>query len=738
MPPLPDSILVNSSGKALKRKRSSASASSAPAPNDSTPATTTSPETGRVRVQGGIESLKWKKVRLPDRLDDMEGLMGLEEIDGVDIEMEEIGGGAKKLNLFMKAAKKAEEKKQAKEAKKEKKGDKAVEKEEGGEEQDRETVDEASAPAAEEEEAASAPKPKKQKKKKEKKDKKPKTPAVAEALATEESTFAGLDESEDDVDLPGWSEFSFSQPLRRALHSFNFSAPTDIQELALPHLLSGRDLIGKAATGSGKTLAFALPIIEHIISTGARDKTQALILAPTRELAHQIAKAVEGLAKFSAVNVITVTGGLAVQKQQRLLAKNPDIVVATPGRLYEVMRDGHGLIAALKGIKFLVLDEADRLLQEGHFKEVEEILELIGGGEESDGRQTLVFSATFQKDLQQKLGSKKGFKLKNKKFSDAKVMDNKDTMAYLLHRLKFREDAPEFVDANPDDAVAKKIHEGIIECGSQEKDLYLYYFLLRYPGRTLVFVNNIDAVRRIHNLLSELGVHIVRLDSNLMQKQRLNALERFKATDKCVMIASDVAARGLDIPGVQHVIHYHLPRAADMYVHRSGRTARGAGNEGVAIILCAPDEVGNLRKMIAKLDKNVEEMATFPIDRQLVAKLKPRITLAKKITEGDKAQSKKGHEDAWLKQAAEDLGVDIDEAISVPDKKINSKSARAGMKAELAELLKQPVRGGFSTKYLTSGEVNLAQQLLDGKSHSMFLGKDVSTALGDIPRKKKE
>lgn len=178
--------------------------------------------------------------------------------------------------------------------------------------------------------------------------------------------------------------------------------------------MQGHDLIGKASTGSGKTLAFGIPILEHILSL-SDSKSQspsALVIAPTRELAKQIVSHLEDIAKFSlgAMTVVNVTGGLAVQKQIRILEKRPSVIVGTPGRLWEVMNNPEiktlQLDKSMKKIKFLVLDEADRLLQEGHFQEIERILEFVHGGEE---KQTLIFSATFQKQLQQKLKGKKNF-----------------------------------------------------------------------------------------------------------------------------------------------------------------------------------------------------------------------------------------------------------------------------------------------------------------------------------------
>ena len=275
-----------------------------------------------------------------------------------------------------------------------------------------------------------------------------------------------------------------------------FTKPTPVQASAIPEILNGHDLIGKASTGSGKTLAFGIPILEHYLTTlnaGSKWTTQkagvesrsppiALILLPTRELAHQISAHLTELcsnAPLGGPRIATLTGGLSMQKQQRLLS-NADVVVGTPGRLWEVISEGKGFLIQLKQIKFLVVDEADRLLSEGHFKEVEEILAALdredvdseSGTDDRDDddrpseaktrRQTLVFSATFHKGLQQKLAGKG-------KPGVGDIMDRKESMEYLVKKLKFREEKPKFVDMNPISQMAQGLKEGLVECAALEK-----------------------------------------------------------------------------------------------------------------------------------------------------------------------------------------------------------------------------------------------------------------------------
>lgn len=283
--------------------------------------------------------------------------------------------------------------------------------------------------------------------------------------------FAALQDEAEDEDMTEWAELNLSPAMLSALAKIGFKTPTPIQQEAIPEVLSGNDVIGKASTGSGKTLAFGIPIIERWLedNEGREDdasekKTQksatALILSPTRELAHQLTDHLTKLCKglSDAPFIATVTGGLAIQKQQRQLAR-ADIIIGTPGRLWEVLSSGIELSKSLKTLKFLVVDEADRLLTEGHFKEAEEIISKLDRHDADDEeehvvtRQTLVFSATLEKGLQQKLSGK------------GRLGDS--GMEYLMKKLKFKGE-PKFVDVATS-AMAEGLKEGVIECGATEK-----------------------------------------------------------------------------------------------------------------------------------------------------------------------------------------------------------------------------------------------------------------------------
>ncbi|QPH10571.1 hypothetical protein C2857_001950 [Epichloe festucae Fl1] len=599
----------------------------------------------------------------------------------------------------------------------------------------------------------------------------------------------GKAEDQDDLDMTEWVALNLSPGLVSAVARLGFAKPTAIQKKTIPEIVAGGDVIGKAQTGSGKTLAFGIPIVERWLemyegqleeaaededdeddedesrtTTKKSDEKKskaplAVILSPTRELAKQIGEHIKAVCDGLPTSpyVCVVTGGLSIQKQQRQLEK-ADIVIGTPGRLWEVLDGDARLQKQFTKIQFLVIDEADRLFKVGQFKEAEDIIGALdrqtpedGYGDDSDSdagdetreRQTLVFSATLDKDLQTKLAGK---------FSKPGSEDEK--MAYLMKCLKFRGE-PKFIDVNPVSRMADNLREGLIECGAMEKDLYLYAVLLLNPGRrTLVFTNSISAVRRITPLLQNLNQNALPLHSQMMQKARLRSLEKFTASRNTVLVATDVAARGLDIKDVDQVIHYHVPRAADAYIHRSGRTAR-ADRSGVSIILCSPDEVLPMRRLAGKVhaqraaagNKKQHMIESLPIDRKIASRLRPRLDLAKKITDAALAKEKAHSNDAWLRNAADELGVEYDseefEATEASGwgggsrgggRRRKEKEAQALTKAEMGALkaqlrheLSQRVNLGVSERYITGGRVDVAQLLKERDNNSVggiFLGGD--------------
>ncbi|CAH1758167.1 1879_t:CDS:10 [Entrophospora sp. SA101] len=465
-----------------------------------------------------------------------------------------------------------------------------------------------------------------------------------------------------------WDRFNLSSDMMKGLELLKFDKPTPIQEKTLPASLTGRDVVGAAETGSGKTLAFGIPILEYIIKRKNNNEKQfnelvGLILTPTRELAIQIKDHLQSISKFSSINIMAIVGGMSLQKQQRLLEKNPNVIIATPGRLWEIFSEKDIFIKKLRLVRFLVLDEADRMLESGHFKELDHILSVLSLERQNtdhqdsnnvvQSRQTFVFSATLDKTLKEKLKQKKGFMIKNPKNNNSS-----GTIDELMQKLEFRDPDPVYVDITPENAVVTTLQESKIDCLAKDKDLYVYYFITCYPGRTLIFVNSIDSIRRLVPILKLLKIEVIGFHAQMQQRQRLKNLDRFKANDNVVMVASDVASRGLDIHQVDHVIHYHLPRSSDIYVHRSGRTAR-ASKEGVSLILCSPEELSLYRKLCQKLNK--VGIAEFPTNGGFVNMMKQRIELARQIDQDEHKLQKTNFEEDWYKKAAKDLDVDLDD-----------------------------------------------------------------------------
>ncbi|KAI0009347.1 DEAD-domain-containing protein [Xylariaceae sp. FL0662B] len=691
----------------------------------------------------GADSLPWRKTKLPEMFDDAEGFYGLEEVDDVEIIRH-----SNNIVEFRPATLSTSE---------------ANNEADNLESDEFEGFDDEPAPTVPEVQPPEKPadtdvQPKKEKHKAQKQHKeKNDTPSKKEDPELETNVFAGLeavDEPQDEVDLSAWVSLDLSPRILESLAKLKFSKPTPIQAAAIPQILAGHDVIGKASTGSGKTLAFAIPILEKWLDVSEEDASSpdtktplALIMSPTRELAHQLTDHIKDLCAGlpNSPYVCSVTGGLSVHKQQRQLSK-ADIVIGTPGRLWEVLSSSSSsdLMNSFKRIQYLVIDEADRLLTEGHFKEATEIFNALDRVEvdedeesvEPTPRQTLVFSATFHKGLQQKLAGKGRYDLMNKD----------DSMEYLLKKLNFRQEKPKFIDVNPVSQMAEGLKEGLVECGAMEKDLYLYALLLLYPNvRTLVFTNSISSARRITPMLQNLNLQTNPLHSQMPQKARLRSIERFtdaKQGQSSILVATDVAARGLDIPGVDLVVHYHVPRAADAYVHRSGRTAR-ADKSGLSILLCAPEEVTPTRRLIAKVHSNSKSsrknffLQTLDMDRKLVGRLKPRVTLAKKIADAALAKEKGNKEDDWMRSAAEELGVDYDSdemqkagtwggrgggrKAKQNESRAITKAELGALRAELRALLSKRVNAGVSEKYIATGMVDMDELLRGAKGE--FLGK---------------
>ncbi|EUB96762.1 DEAD/DEAH box helicase domain protein [Rhizobium sp. CF080] len=359
--------------------------------------------------------------------------------------------------------------------------------------------------------------------------------------------------------MTNFHELGLTKQLVATLFALGYETPTPIQAQAIPQLLEGRDMIGLAQTGTGKTAAFGLPLIEMLLKEQKRPDnrtTRTLILAPTRELVNQIAASLKGYVRNTPLKINAVVGGASINKQQMQLEKGTDILVATPGRLLDLIsRRAIGLTT----VRYLVLDEADQMLDLGFIHDLRKISKMVPAK-----RQTLLFSATMPKAI-----------------ADLASDFLKD---------------PVQVSVTPPGKAADKVEQFVhFVAGKNDKTDLLKKSLEENPdGRAMVFLRTKHGAEKLSKHLEHIGFKVASIHGNKSQGQRERALKSFRDNEIRVLVATDVAARGIDIPGVTHVFNYDLPEVPDAYVHRIGRTAR-AGRDGIAIAFCATDETGLLR-----------------------------------------------------------------------------------------------------------------------------------------------
>ncbi|SMO95023.1 ATP-dependent RNA helicase RhlE [Thalassovita litoralis] len=341
------------------------------------------------------------------------------------------------------------------------------------------------------------------------------------------------------------------------IEAMGLTEPTPIQSRAIPLALEGRDVMGLAQTGTGKTAAFGLPLVELMAGQGKPlPKTvRALVLAPTRELAKQIADTLAAFVQGTPMKVALVVGGASINAQSKRLERGADILVATPGRLMDLM-DRKAL--SLREAKFLVLDEADQMLDLGFIHALRKIAQML-----PEERQTMLFSATMPKQM-------------------AEIAE-----AYLSNPMR--------VQVNPPGKAADKIDQSVHFIAKAEKTNLLVELLDTHRDElAVVFGRTKHGMERLSRMLEKAGYAAVAVHGNKSQGQRERAISAFKSGEAKILVATDVAARGLDIPDVKHVYNYELPNVPENYVHRIGRTAR-AGKDGKAVALCAPDEMDLLK-----------------------------------------------------------------------------------------------------------------------------------------------
>ena len=359
-----------------------------------------------------------------------------------------------------------------------------------------------------------------------------------------------------------------SEPLQLALKSENYLQPTPIQAQAIPLLLEGKDLLGIAQTGTGKTAAFALPILQTLSARRSQrspGRPQALILAPTRELAGQIDERFRAYGRRLGLKSAVIFGGVGQGRQVQALRQGVDILVATPGRLLDLLAQGH---VRLDQVSILVLDEADRMLDMGFIRDVRKIAAAC-----RRQRQTLLFSATMPPDIARLA---------------AEVLEN-----------------PVRIEISPTKIAVDRIEQRVYFVPAQAKRALLAE-LLAAPGmdRVLVFTRTKRGADRVCKSLRQAGFAADALHGNKAQNARVRALDGFRDGRMPILVATDIAARGINVPSISHVINYELPNEPESYVHRIGRTAR-AGADGAAIAFCDPSELAYLKAIEKVMRKSV-------------------------------------------------------------------------------------------------------------------------------------
>jgi ATP-dependent RNA helicase RhlE len=360
-----------------------------------------------------------------------------------------------------------------------------------------------------------------------------------------------------------------AQPLQLALKAENYLKPTPIQAQAIPLLTQGRDLLGIAQTGTGKTAAFALPILHRLSLEQHTQRTpggpRALILAPTRELARQIGERFAAYGRKLPLTSTVIFGGVNQHHQVKALKAGVDILIATPGRLLDLFNQRH---VRLDKVSVLVLDEADRMLDMGFIHDVRKIVAAC-----KSRRQTLLFSATMPPTI-------------------AKLAND------ILHN-------PERIDVSPKTVAVDRIDQRVYFIGAKDKRVLLDELLANpAKGRVLVFTRTKRGADRVCKQLRQSGIAADALHGNKAQNARVRALEAFRSGKVRVLVATDIAARGIDVPNISHVINYELPNEPESYVHRIGRTAR-AGAEGAALSFCDQSERSYLRAIEKLMRRNV-------------------------------------------------------------------------------------------------------------------------------------
>ncbi|KAJ2354407.1 ribosomal RNA processing protein [Coemansia sp. RSA 2618] len=439
---------------------------------------------------------------------------------------------------------------------------------------------------------------------------------------TKAATFAGI---------------GVMKQLCEACDKLGFTAPTDIQRDSIPWALQGRDVIGLAQTGSGKTAAFALPILQALWADPS--PLFACVMAPTRELAYQIAETFEALGAGIGARCAVIIGGVDMMSQQIALSKRPHVVVCTPGRLQDHLENTKGF--SLRTLKYLVMDEADRLLDMDFGPKIDQILRVI-----PRERTTFLFSATM---------TTKVAKLQRASLSN-----------------------PVKIEVSAKYSTVDKLQQYFMFFPFKRKDCYLVWLLNETAGQSaIVFARTCSEVLRLGLLLRNLGVEAIPLHGQLSMDKRMGALNKFKSGARKVLVATDVASRGLDIPAVDLVVNYDIPSFSKDYIHRVGRTAR-AGRAGRAVSFVTQYDVELLQRIEQVIGKKLDE---FPSEKDAIMLLQERVNEAQRIAtlELKEIQSKRGKDGKGGKGGkGGKRGRDDDKQISLSEAKKIRKGGKTG------------------------------------------------------------
>lgn len=371
-----------------------------------------------------------------------------------------------------------------------------------------------------------------------------------------------------------FEQYNISPEIKRSLSELGFKRPTDIQFKAIPSILKGDDVLAVAQTGTGKTAAFAIPVLDILQQQKKRFKAdkhvKCLVMVPTRELAIQISDVFKQVGKHTKVSILGLYGGVEQEPQIKKLEKGVDVLIATPGRMFDLVNQKH---LDLSGVNILILDEADHMLNLGFIKDIRDVVRFL-----PKNHQTLFFSATIDKTI------------KDLAYS---VLNTRD---------------PIRIQISPQDPVSKNITHSVAFVEMDDKRFFLERLIKEYPeNKILVFVRTKVRAERVFSAMQRVGVQTLTMHGGKEQDDRLTVMDKFKDGNIKVLITTDVNARGIDIPNVEYVVNYDLPDEPENYVHRVGRTGRGV-QKGRAVSFCSTEEKAVLDKIQKYLGKEITEM----------------------------------------------------------------------------------------------------------------------------------